>query len=271
MLLWLAASVSVTSASPPRHASSSDGRLAQVRVSIASYGRYLNILQSRRWVRSAALMSVRSCQATVEACRCSLPLIAVTSPALNRRRTLQAVADGHPRHASVRRIRDLSWSSKAAVQVSYSGAQPWWCRVWWPLLACQTRAARPSRVSRRTADSGTAALSQPTRLRSNPASNRRQLLQPGAQPGLYVQAYVPYGSSSKTAALPISASLQPSYVATVPNITYPDVTTSNLFNLAGSAMTYFGLRFTGAWLSALLCIVHALRSAACQPSLFVVW
>ena len=77
---------------------------------------------------------------------------------------------------------------------------------------------------------------------------RRQLLQPGAMPGLYVQAFVPYGSASKAAALPIPASLQPSSVAFATNISYPDVASSGLFSLARGATTYFGLRFTGAFL-----------------------
>jgi len=74
---------------------------------------------------------------------------------------------------------------------------------------------------------------------------RRQLLQPGAMPGLYVQAFLSYGSASKTAALPIPASLQPTSVAFAPNVSYPDVAASALFGLAGGATTYFGLRFTG--------------------------
>ena len=79
----------------------------------------------------------------------------------------------------------------------------------------------------------------------DPRLVRRQLLQPGAMPGLYVQAFVPYGSASKTAALPIPASLRPSAVAFAPNVSYPDVAASALFGFAGGATTYFGLRFLG--------------------------
>ena len=143
----------------------------------------------------------------------------------------------------MRRIRNPSGSGKA-VKVSYSGAQPWWCRVWWPLITCQPRAARQFGARKESAGSGSAWRSQIVRS-SKPAISRRQLLQPGTLPGLYVQAYVPYGSSSKTAALPIPATLQPNYSGTASNISYPDVATSDLFSLAGGATTYFGLRFTG--------------------------
>jgi len=130
------------------------------------------------------------------------------------------------------------------VKATQSETQPWWCRVWWPLITCQPPAVRRSGARSRTAGSKSASLS-PLARRSNPANTRRQLLQTAALQGLYVQAYVPYGSSSKTATLPIPASLQPSFTGTVPNISYPDVATSALFNLAGGATTYFGLRFTG--------------------------
>ncbi len=63
--------------------------------------------------------------------------------------------------------------------------------------------------------------------------------------GRCVQAFVPYGNASVAGALPIPASLQPSSVATAPNVSYPDVAASDLFNLARGAKTYFGLRFTG--------------------------
>ena len=66
-----------------------------------------------------------------------------------------------------------------------------------------------------------------------------------------MQAFVPYGTASKTAALPIPASLQPSAVAFAPNISYPDVAASALYGLAGGAQTYFGLRFTGEFVASI--------------------
>ena len=45
--------------------------------------------------------------------------------------------------------------------------------------------------------------------------------------------------------MPIPAGLQPSRTGSAPNISYPDSTNSSLFQLAGGATTYFGLRFSG--------------------------
>jgi len=59
------------------------------------------------------------------------------------------------------------------------------------------------------------------------------------------QVFQSYGNASVTAALPIPASLQPSSVATAPNISYPDSAASDLYSFTGNVTKYFGLRFTG--------------------------
>ncbi len=56
---------------------------------------------------------------------------------------------------------------------------------------------------------------------------------------------MPYGNLTVAGALPIPASLQPSSVATAPNISYPDSLASGLLGLARGTKEYFGLRFTG--------------------------
>ena len=60
------------------------------------------------------------------------------------------------------------------------------------------------------------------------------------------RAFVPYGSTKATAALPIPTTKQPSFVGSAQNISYPDIAASALLNFTGGATTYFGLRFTGA-------------------------
>ena len=56
---------------------------------------------------------------------------------------------------------------------------------------------------------------------------------------------MPYGSVTATATLPIPTSLQPSFVGSASDISYPDVASSDLFSFAGGATNHFGLRFTG--------------------------
>ena len=73
---------------------------------------------------------------------------------------------------------------------------------------------------------------------------RRQLLQPGSSPGLYVEVFPKYGNSSVPAVLPIPTSVQPARVTTAANLSYPESSSSDLFQLAGVS-TYFGLRFSG--------------------------
>ena len=103
------------------------------------------------------------------------------------------------------------------------------------------QAARRRRRRRRHAD-------RPRRHRSaKPATGQNGLgtseaapAAAGALPGLYVQVYNPYTSRI----LPIPASASPNSFGSVPNISYPDVTNSALFTLAGASIN-FGLRFAG--------------------------
>ena len=86
----------------------------------------------------------------------------------------------------------------------------------------------------------------PRTVRKVSVPERRQLLQPGPSPGLYVEVFPSYGSSSVPAVLPIPASLQPARVTAASNFSYAESSTSDLFKLAGVS-TYFALRFSGAF------------------------